>query len=160
MIAHATIFLYRLIMGKKLGLDQHRAWAIFITRHSKVFGRIEKSLENRKGLLPLHLYDVLLALKNTPNQKLRLSEIADQIVTSRSALSRSVEKLDKLGLLKKTKAQEDGRGQFAEITQKGLKAMSDTWPHYESAIQEHFGQHLNNEEAKSLIEILKKLKSD
>ena len=144
-------------MGKKLGPDQHKAWAYFITRHSKVFGRIERALEDKEGLLPLHLYDILLALKNASNKKLRLSDISDQIVTSRSALSRSVDKLELLDLLKKEKAPEDGRGQFAEITAKGLKALSETWPHYEAAIQEYFGRHLNSNDSRKMIEILNKL---
>lgn len=144
-------------MRQKLGTDQHQAWAILITKHSRVFRAIERELENKTGLLPLHFYDVLLALKNSPHRKLRLSEIADAIVTSRSALSRSVEKLAKLGLLKKEKDQIDGRGQYAEITQKGLSALAATWPFYEAAIQEHFGQHLTQDDSKQLVKILHKL---
>lgn len=144
-------------MGKRLGSDQHTAWYMFITRHSKVFRLIEKELEDKEGLLPLHLYDVLLPLKKSPDRRLRLSELAEEIVTSRSALSRSVEKLAKLGFLKKEKAMEDGRGQWAEITDKGLKALTATWPSYEAAIQEHFGQFLTADDSKKLTEILKKL---
>lgn len=144
-------------MGKRLGPDQHTAWYTLLTRHSKAFRLIEKELEDKQGLLPLHFYDVLLPLKKAPDRRLRLSELAEEIVTSRSALSRSVEKLAKLGLLKKTKAMEDGRGQWAEITDKGLKALAATWPSYEAAIQEHFGRFLTVDDSKKLTEILKKL---
>lgn len=144
-------------MRKSLGPEQHKAWAYFITRHSKVFSRIERDLEGKSGILPLHQYDILLALKNADEGKLRLSEIADAIVTSRSALSRSVEKLEKLGLLVKEKVLDDGRGQFAKLTAAGRRALANTWPAYEQAIEEHFGQFLKNDDCRALIAILKNL---
>ena len=156
-VAHATIICYVLIMGKKLGLDQHTAWATFITRHAKVFRLIEKELENKEGLLPLHLYDVLLPLKKSPDNRMRLNELAEETVTSKSALSRAVDKLEKLQYLKKEKDAEDGRGQWATITSKGLKALETTWPHYEAAIHKHFGQYLTSDDAKKLTEIIRKL---
>lgn len=145
-------------MSNKLGPEQHKAWAIFITRHSKVFNRIEEAVARQKNSLALHLYDVLLALKNTPKQRLRLSEIADRIVTSRSALSRSVQKLEKMGYLEREKCEDDGRGQFAVLTHTGLKVLNLTWPHYETAIQENFGISFTAAEAKELSRLLLKLK--
>lgn len=155
-VARATKFSYCIFMRKKLGPAQHKAWAYLITRHSKIFGRIERALESNKALLPLHHYDVLLALKNSSDKKLRLIDVAEEIVTSKSALSRSVEKLEKLGFLIKEKSPDDGRSQFAAITPKGLKALADTWPHYEAAIEEYFGRFLTAQEAKQLTEIMHK----
>lgn len=62
-----------------------------------------------------------------PEKRLRLNEIADLIITSRSALTRSVEKLEKAGLIKKYKCKEDGRGLYATITTKGHRLLKEAW---------------------------------
>lgn len=144
-------------MKKKLGLSQLKAWESFIIRQSVVIKSIEKDLENQKDALPLHWYDVLLVINHSKNKKLRLNEIADKIVTSRSALTRSVEKLAKKGLLTKEKCGDDKRGQFASITESGKQALKKTWVYYRQAIQSHFGYFFNSTEAKNLERLLNKI---
>jgi len=144
-------------MEKKLGSEQLKAWEAFITRQSLVLGQIEKALENEPKALPLHLYDVLLVLRHAPQGKMRLSDIADRIVTSRSALTRSVEKLEKMEFLTKEKAKEDGRGLYAEITTTGKAAQKETWLLYREAIQSFFGKYLTVADAKQVTEILLKI---
>ncbi|MEK2645988.1 MarR family winged helix-turn-helix transcriptional regulator [Bdellovibrio sp. BCCA] len=146
-------------MDDKNSANQLKAWEMLISRHSLVLRKIEKDLEQRKGVLPLHWYDVLLVLYRSPEQRLRLSEIADRIVTSRSALTRSVEKLEQEGLLTKEVCAEDKRGQYAHITSAGKKALKETWVYYKAAIEEHFGQYFTNTEAKEFQRLLEKLPS-
>lgn len=144
-------------MDQKLGSKQLKAWEIFITRQASVLRKIEQDLENREGVLPLHWYDVLLVLSHAENGKLRFNEIADQIVTSRSALSRSIEKLELQGYVKREKAPEDARGQYAMITEKGRSAQKASWVHYRASIQKHFGRFLTTEDAINLELILDKI---
>lgn len=143
-------------MEQKLGVKQHKAWAYLITRQAKLITQIEKDLLRVPGILPLHLYDVLLSLKNSNAGRLRFTDIANEIVTSKSALSRSIEKLEALQMITREKAEDDGRGQFAIITKKGLSALALTWPYYENAIHKYFGSKLTSKEADLLVQILKK----
>ena len=156
-VAHAIINEYRGPMSTKLGTSQLAAWTSLVARYAKVLSLIERDLLAHAGALPLHLYDVLFALKNAPAGKLRMGEIADEIAVSRSALSRSVDKLESLGLIAREKCEGDGRGQFAAITKQGRSAQAKTWPIYEASIQAHFGQHLTASEADALVKILRKL---
>ena len=144
-------------MDEKLSPNRLNAWEAFITRQSLVLSQIEKALNDEPKALPLHLYDVLLVLRRAPNGRLRLSDIADRIVTSRSALTRSVEKLEKMGFLAKEKAKEDGRGLYAQITKLGRTAQRETWTYYRDAIQIFFGKYLSDADAKKMVELLLKI---
>lgn len=144
-------------MSFKLGQNQVKAWETFITRQASVIRKIESSLEKNPLALPLHWYDVLLVLSRTKDEKLKLSEIAERMVTSKSALSRSLNKLEKRNLLSKEKCSEDGRVQYAQITSLGKISLKKSWVIYQRAIQENFGQYISDKEANTLVEILQKI---
>lgn len=141
----------------KLGLSQLKAWECLVTTHSRLLGKIERQMDLNSPI-PLHWYDVLLVLNRSKEKRARLSDIADQIITSRSALTRSVEKLEKAGLLKKIRCEDDKRGQFAEITPEGQKALKQSWKHYRDLIHNEFGKLLSQKESHDLIYLLSKLK--
>lgn len=144
-------------MGTKLGLSQLRAWGSFIVTHARVYNEIERRMAQAEGILPYHWYDVLFVLNSSKQKRLRLSDLADSIVTSKSALTRSVEKMSEEGLIKKVRCKEDGRVQYATVTPKGHAMLKKSWPVYRASVQELFGQHLSNQDAKDLMRILIKL---
>ncbi len=109
------------------------------------------------GVLPYHWYDVLFVLNSSREKRLRLGDLAESIVTSKSALTRSIDKMSEAGLIKKVQCKEDRRVQYATVTAKGHSALKKSWPHYRSAVYELFGQYLSNEDAKDLSRILMKL---
>jgi DNA-binding MarR family transcriptional regulator len=102
------------------------------------------------GVIPSDLYDVLLALDRAPDRRLRLSDLADHVVLSRSGLTRLVDRLEKQGLLRRERCPEDRRGAFAVLTEAGLDALRKAWPVYRDAIERHFVSHLQGEEAITL----------
>lgn len=144
-------------MEKKPSQNHLKAWEIFITQHAKILRNIEMDLESIEDCLPLHQYDILLVLNRAPKKKLRLSEIAEKIVTSRSNLTRSVDKLEKMSLVLKEKAQEDGRGQYAVLTNEGFVMLKKSWVHYRAAIQKYFARYLSKEEAHVLQKLIAKV---
>jgi DNA-binding MarR family transcriptional regulator len=99
------------------------------------------------GCIPLHWYDVLIELKEAPQRRLRLNELARKVVLSKSGLTRLVDKLEAAGLLQRQSAAEDGRGAFAVLTDAGYGALRQAWPIYARGIQQHFAQFLSDEEA-------------
>jgi DNA-binding MarR family transcriptional regulator len=144
-------------MRSKLGLSQFKAWGSFIVSHSRVYRQVERALETASGSVPYHWYDVLFVLHRAKDRRMRLSDLAEKIVTSKSALTRSIDKMADAGLIKRVQCNEDKRVQYAMVTAKGHQALKRSWPIYRAAVQEYFGKHLSNQEAKQLEKILGKL---
>jgi DNA-binding MarR family transcriptional regulator len=146
-----------MFMRTKLGLSQLRAWGSFIVSHARVYNEIERRMAQTDGVLPYHWYDVLFVLNTCKEKRMRMSELANLIVTSKSALTRSVDKMIDEGLMKKVRCKADGRVFYATMTAKGYVALKKSWPFYRAYVHEVFGQYLSSEEARELQRILMKL---
>jgi DNA-binding MarR family transcriptional regulator len=145
-------------MNTPIKLDRLRGsvWRLFITAHVKVLDRIEAELAQAQ-LPPLEWYDVLLTLKEAPDCRLRLSELADHVLLSRSNLTRLVDRLEKAGCLHREPCPDDRRGTFAVLSQAGLTMQKEMWVVYAKAIASHFACHLEDEEVKVLQSVLQRL---
>lgn len=136
--------------------EQHAAWYQLLRAHGRLLHGIESRLLG-EGQIPHHWYDVLVALEKAPQQRLRLSELADHIVTSRSNLTRLVDRLEAEGLLNREPCPDDRRGSYAVLTAAGARARLAAWPTVSRAIVELFALHTSDEEAKVLTEVLQRI---
>ncbi|NJK49074.1 MarR family transcriptional regulator [Candidatus Gracilibacteria bacterium] len=145
-------------MTGKPKLDDLRnsVWRLFITVNVKLLDRIEAKF-SQAGLPTMEWYDVLLTLKESPEHRLRLSELAEQVLLSRSNLTRLVDRLEKAGLLYREACPSDRRGTFAVITEAGLAMQREMWVVYAEGIAEYFGSHLDDDEAKVMQQVLKRM---
>jgi DNA-binding MarR family transcriptional regulator len=132
------------------------AWRSFLMAHAALVNQIERALLEA-GVVPLSWYDVLFALYEAPERRLRMSELASAIVLSRSGLTRLVDRLEAEGLLARERLASDRRGAFAVLTEKGVEAMRRAWPVYARGIQEHFARFLNDEEARIVTKIFRRM---
>jgi DNA-binding MarR family transcriptional regulator len=137
------------------GLEQRRnaCWRNFLTTHAAVIDRIEEDLGEAE-VLPLSWYDVLLALYEAPEHKLRMHDLASAILVTRGGLTRLVARIERAELLRREPDPDDGRGLYAALTEEGLEALRTTWPVYARGITEHFGGHLSDEEVEILDQAL------
>ena len=94
------------------------AWRVFLNAHAAVVERIERALAEAE-LPPLGWYDVLWALYRAPEQKLRMHELAPQVVLSRSGLVRLVDRVEAAGLVERERCLTDRRGAYAVLTPDG-----------------------------------------
>jgi DNA-binding MarR family transcriptional regulator len=137
--------------------DGFLAWRAFLRAHAAAVGRIERDLAAVEPDLPLTWYDVLVALVGAPDRRLRLRELADEVLLSRSGLTRLVDRLEAAGLLHREPDPTDRRGAFAVLTESGYDALRRTWPSYARSIQEHFARHLSDDEATLLAQALDRI---
>ncbi len=144
------------VSESKLSESQGRAWGLFWTLHPRLHRSIDASLAEA-GALPLDWYDALLSLERAPEQRLRLSEMADNVLLSRSGLSRLVDRLEEAGFLRRQECPHDRRGAFAVLTADGRAALARTWPLYEAAIFREFAQFLSEDEARLLASLLERI---
>jgi DNA-binding MarR family transcriptional regulator len=145
------------VTKKSLGDAPLAAWKSLLNAHAVAVGAIEARLRAADEI-PLTWYDVLWALRKTGGDcSLRFRQLQDEIVLSRSALSRLLDALEKAGLVKKKTCEKDARGVDVELTDKGQKALSSAWPVYSEGIAEHFARHLTVEECEEVAKILGKV---
>jgi DNA-binding MarR family transcriptional regulator len=78
----------------------------------------------REHDMPLSSYEVLLFLNDSDQGRMRMSELADSALLSRSGLTRLVDRLERQGLLRRERCESDARGWFAEITPEGRRAFA------------------------------------
>ncbi|MDQ3655049.1 MAG: MarR family transcriptional regulator [Chloroflexota bacterium] len=135
------------------------AWEAFIFAHAAVVGRIERET-SRADIVSLTWYDVLVALANAPQQRLRLNELAERVVLSRSGLTRLLDRIEKAGLIRREPAPGDRRGTFAVLTREGAWAQHQTWPYYAAGIARHFSQYLSEEEKRVLATALRRVREE
>ncbi|QBD74604.1 MarR family transcriptional regulator [Ktedonosporobacter rubrisoli] len=143
-------------MENRIERKQLRTWRAFITTHATVIDLIEHELAEA-GQLPLSSYDVLLALVEAPQRRLRMHELASAVVLSRSGLTRLVDRLEHDGLLKRDRSGPDRRATYAVLTLKGFRAFRQAWPVYARSIVKYFVSYLSEEEMSFLSKIFERV---
>lgn len=143
-------------MNENLDEFHLAAWRAFLNAHAAVIDQIEHELAEARQL-PLSSYDVLLALLEAPDHRLRMHEIADAVVLSRSGLTRRIDRLEAQGLLVRERSGSDRRGAFAVLTSRGVAALHHAWPVYSKGIYQHFASLLSDAEVRTLTEVLERV---
>ena len=129
------------------------AWRGLLVAHSRLVPAVEGDLR-AAGQVPLPWYDVLLELNAAPGRKLRMSELGQRAVLSRTRVSRVVDELVAAGLTERQPDEADGRSSFAVLTAAGQQALRKAWPVYREAIHQHLGARLTSEQCRELAVLL------
>jgi DNA-binding MarR family transcriptional regulator len=133
----------------QLGKPQLDAWRALLRGQALVLEQVERDLAEA-DLPPLGWYDVLTELNKAPAGRLRIHELADAVVLSRSGLSRLLDRIESAGLLRREPCKDDRRGAFATITPAGRRMLDRMWPLYERRLAEHFHPQLEPADAKAM----------
>ena len=133
-----------------------RAWIRLNRARDRVLGAIEHDLKTG-GCPPLAWYDVLLELSRAPDGRLRPVEIEKVTLVAQYNLSRLLDRLEKEGLAVRAPCEDDARGQWVVISEKGRATQARTWKVYAKAIQKHVGEKLDDKAAGALAELLGRL---
>jgi DNA-binding MarR family transcriptional regulator len=143
-------------MGKSLETTKGSVWALFLTTHAVLVERIEERLA-QANLPALGWYDVLWALERADDQRARMSELADRVVLSRSNLTRLVDRLEDAKLVARERSEEDRRGAYAVLTEKGKVMRKQMWPVYQAAIRDLFEKAIADDEAEVVGAVLRRI---
>ena len=132
------------------------AWPVFLIAHDELVARIEEQLRN-KDLPEISWYTVLWVLERAPEGRLRMHELSEAAVITRSNLTRLVDRMEKAGLVSRERVSGDRRGAYACLTSAGRDMKAEIWKVYGPAIQEHFTRHLSAQESATLHDIMLRL---
>ncbi len=120
-------------------------WPTFLRAYQAALRAIEADVR-RSGAVPLHWYDVLLELNAADGKRLRMHDVADRVVLSRTRVSRLVDEMAVAGLVRKVPDTLDRRAVWAILTDEGKQALRKTAPVYLEGIERHFLAHLDDPE--------------
>jgi DNA-binding MarR family transcriptional regulator len=124
---------------QRLGVQ---AWSALLRAHAAVVQRIGAELERQTGM-PLSWYDVLLELNAAEGRRLRMNDLGERVVLSRSRVSRVVDELEEAGYVSRQRHHDDGRVTFATLSEAGRAAFRRAAPRYLDLIGSMFAAHLD-----------------
>jgi DNA-binding MarR family transcriptional regulator len=128
-----------------------RAWRGMLQVHAAVTRSLDAQMHAEHGL-SVSAYEVLMFLADAPDQKLRMAEIADRVLLSRSGLTRLVDRLVALGLVVRNACADDGRGSFAELTEAGRLKLAAARRTHLAGVREFFLERLTQDDQRALGE--------
>ena len=107
--------------------DEQCAWRAFVESTKIVFDTLDRQLQ-RDSDMPHAYFEVLVRLSEAPDRSLRMSELADLTLSSRSRLSHAVSRLEERGWVVRTPSETDRRGQVATLTDDGFAVLRAAAP--------------------------------
>jgi DNA-binding MarR family transcriptional regulator len=139
-----------------LTADQRAAWLGLLDFHKRVVDELDHELE-REHRLSLSTYSVLAALTKNPERRLRMSELADNLLISRPGMTRLIERLEHDGLVERSRSDADSRQVYAQITERGLERLGDAAKTHFQGVRTRFLDHLSATQTQALARVWIKL---
>jgi DNA-binding MarR family transcriptional regulator len=124
--------------------------------HARLTRELDAQLA-REHKLPLSSYEVLLFLADAPEGRMRMSDLAESVLLSRSGLTRLVDRLEREGLLKRERCESDARGLFAEITPEGRRIFDAARRTHLDGVRALFLDRFSRDELRTLGGLWQKL---
>lgn len=131
-------------------------WRSFLRGHAVVIRELERELEQDAGM-PLAWYDVLLTLAQAPGRRLRMADLADRVLLSRSGLTRLVDRLEKNGLVRREPSPDDARGTYTVLQPAGLRRLRAAVPVHLAGVQRHWLSHFDDDDLQALARFMQRL---
>src|SRR5829696_4924113 len=131
----------RLVVEQVPGRRGLAAWRSLLRAHASLLRRLDTELQQATGLA-LADFDVLAQLAQA-HGPLRMTELADRALISRSGMSRRVARLVDEGLVRRDRATTDARGVVVALTKAGIARLSETAPVHARGISELFVAQLD-----------------
>src|SRR5438093_2710421 len=145
----------RLVEDQVPGRRGLGAWRSLLRAHATLMRRLDTDLERETGLA-LADFDVLAQLA-AAHGELRMTDLADRALISRSGMSRRVCRLTNEGLLRRDKAGSDGRSVVVALTEAGIARLTETAPVHARGISKLFVAQLDDQELALLERALNKV---
>src|SRR5436190_18624538 len=123
--------------SQELRPEELAAWRGLLRAHDQLTRALDADLTERHGL-PLASYELLLCLGQASEGRMRMSELAESVLLSRSGLTRLVDRLEDEGLVERVRCPEDARGLYAAITDAGRRRLSEARETHLAGVRRRF----------------------
>lgn len=139
-----------------LNEQQQKDWRATILGTTMLLAQLSRDLEAATGL-SMPEYELLVRLSESADRTVRMSDLADQVVHSRSRVTHTVTRLEKAGLVERRRADADGRGIVAALTPAGFATLEEAAPHHVRSVRSRIVDVLDADELAGLGEAMRKI---
>jgi DNA-binding MarR family transcriptional regulator len=135
-----------------------KAWRSYIIASRRLLDALDVDLDQHD--LSMADYEVLALLSDAPSRKMRMSELAELAMVSKSRLSHRMKVMEKAGWVKREDCPDDKRGYFAVMTDKGFKAIAKAAPDHVESVRNRLLDHLTVKDQEDITRIFDRVTNE
>jgi DNA-binding MarR family transcriptional regulator len=143
---------------KWLNPREMKAWRSYIIASRRLLDALDTDLEGHD--LSMADYEVLAQLSDAPGRKMRMSELAELAMVSKSRLSHRMKVMEKAGWVRREECESDRRGSYAVMTDQGWKAIVKAAPSHVASVRNRLMDHLTVKDQEDLAKIFDRLQTE
>lgn len=136
-------------MTRWLNEDEQRSWRAWLSVSLLLQDRLTREMQGQHGLTMAD-YEILVRLSEVPERRMRMSDLAQVTLSSRSRLSHQIDRMEKAGLVERQHCTDDRRGAFAVLTDLGWTTLVAAAPDHVASVRAHLVDQLTPEEFAAL----------
>lgn len=140
----------------QLSAHELDAWRTFLSANVQLMERLDQDLQQRSSI-NLTDYEILSVLAESNGRRLRMSDLARQVLVSRSRLTYRVDRLAEVEFVIREECEDDRRGLWAILTDVGHEALSDAMSRHTNDIRTWFFDHMDEEEQRMIAMVMKRI---
>ncbi len=133
--------------------EEMRAWRSLVAVSSRLFEQLDAELRHEHDL-SLADYEILSNLSEAPDRRLRMSQLADRALVSRSRLTHHVTRMEAEGLVTREACPTDRRGAYAVLTPAGMARVEEAAPTHVAGVRRLFVDRLPGAEVPAVAAAL------
>jgi DNA-binding MarR family transcriptional regulator len=137
--------------------DEQRVWRAFLEGSQRLTERLARELDDDSDL-SLAEYEILVRLSEAGDRALRMSELADRLVHSRSRLTHTARRMEERGLVRREACPSDGRGVLCRMTEAGYDALVKAAPVHVEGVRSHLFDQMTPDEVAALGSAMAKIR--
>jgi DNA-binding MarR family transcriptional regulator len=136
-------------MTRWLTEDEQRSWRAWLAASLLLQDCLNRELHEQHGLTMAD-YEILVRLSEVPDRRMRMSDLAEVTLSSRSRLSHQIDRMEKDGLVERQLCADDRRGSFAVLTDRGWQILVSVAPDHVTSVRAHLVDQLSAKEFAAL----------
>jgi DNA-binding MarR family transcriptional regulator len=145
------------VTSRWLNEGEQAAWRSWLDMYRLLLPALDRQLQS-ESQASFTDYEVLVHLSEAPGRRLRMSELANRTLSSRSAITRTVDRLVARQWVRRVRCEDDQRGYFADLTDDGAHVLAEIAPGHVSAVRANLIDLLSESERAALRSIGEKVR--
>lgn len=139
-----------------LSANEQRAWRAYIEGNQRLLDQLNRDLQTKHNL-SMAEYRILVMLSESPDNSLRMSDLADGVLSSRSRLTHQIRRMEAQGMVRRSTCVDDGRGVLAHLTDEGARRHREAAPTHVDSVRRNFVDLLDPEQLNVVGDVFAKV---